>query len=335
MTDVDPIRTAEAVSRLHETGGSALLVSWLMVLGDREAYAAQVRAAVAGESIAVVVLREALFENVNAVMVDTVRLLESNRDICLAAWGEHTARVSVLILARAPLQVPQISSPVLLPDWVPCADGQRIVAFIRDLTFAVDAPLSSSELAASEISERLYDLEQTLTERLTQVALSHAGDAAAFWARIIRGPEEDLDSFLARAVDAHRRVAAPMSFRPSVRQGRSLVSRIWQLSTAANSDVVHAARDLAQSLRLSDDVTAPPDSIMAVIRRPTGNLSTSGQKLAYGLLVTTGAACQVVTSAAHADNYPRYPTSLLSSLSRDLRRSLAEFEALLGALPPL
>lgn len=332
--DVDSGRTAEAVRELHDGGATTLIVTWLMVLGDRETYAARVRAALDGRSIAVVVLREALFENVNAVMSDIVRLIESNRETCMASWPEDADRVSVLILARTPLQVPQVSSPVRLPDWVPCSDGRQTLAVIRDLTFSVDVPLSADELAAGGISEALYDLDATIMARITDTARSQRALTNDFWARIRRNPQEDLERFLADAQIAHRQVQAPASFRPSVREARSPISRLWKQSIGGNGEVVKAAAELEQCLALPDSVATPAESILTVIRRPTARFTSSGHKFAYDLLVTTGGACQLVTSAAHADNYARYPTVLLASLSRDLRRSLAAFERLLGELPP-
>ena len=43
---------------------------------------------------------------------------------------------------------------------------------------------------------------------------------------------------------------------------------------------------------------------------------------AFGLIVTVRAACQLVTAAAHADEYPRFGAQLLQSTSRDLRSFL-------------
>lgn len=332
--DVDAGRTAEAVRSLHDSGATTLIVTWLMVLGDREAYAAQVRAALDGRSIVVVVLREALFENVNAVMSDIVRLIESNREMCLASWPDHAERVSVLILARTPLQVPQVSSPVLLPDWVPCSDGRQTLAVIRDLTFSVDVPLNAGELSAGLISEALYDLDGTITARLAETAGSDRALTEDLWARLRRSAQEDLDDFLAEARIAHRLVQAPASFRPSIKDGRSPVSRLWKQSLGGNSEVVAVAAELERCLALPADIAAPAESILTVIRRPSSRFKSDGQKFAYDLLVTAGGACQVVTSAAHADNYARYPTVLLASLSRDLRRSLAAFERVIGELPP-
>ena len=43
---------------------------------------------------------------------------------------------------------------------------------------------------------------------------------------------------------------------------------------------------------------------------------------AFGLIVTVRGACQLVTAAAHADEYPRFGAQLLQSTSRDLRSFL-------------
>lgn len=330
--EVDPVRVAETVSAMRHGEDPSLSIFWLSIASDREAYAARVREALAGEDVAVVVLREALFTNANAVMADVVKLLEANRECCLGAWRPDAERVGVLIIARAPLLVPQLSSPVILPDWVPCPKSRRVFALISDITFAVDGPLNAEETAVGDISERLHDLEAGLVHRLSEVAAADLPALAALWARMQRR-EEAIAGFLQVASATHASVGSPRGFRPSVRSGTSVVARIWDLSTRSNREVVGIARDLAEAMQLPADLPGPADSLMVAFRRPTERLVGCGERVGYGLIVSVGAACQLVTAAAHADNYARYPLVLMSSLSRDLRRALADLESFLGRLP--
>ena len=64
---------------------------------------------------------------------------------------------------------------------------------------------------------------------------------------------------------------------------------------------------------------------MAVLGRPTNPTRDAGTRWAFDIIVTVRAACQLVTAAAHADAYSRYPVRLVGSLSRELQRSLDGF----------
>lgn len=48
----------------------------------------------------------------------------------------------------------------------------------------------------------------------------------------------------------------------------------------------------------------------------------SRPRWAFELIVTVRGACQLVTAAAHADEYPRFGAQLLQSTSHDLRSFL-------------
>jgi len=50
------------------------------------------------------------------------------------------------------------------------------------------------------------------------------------------------------------------------------------------------------------------------------------------MIVTVATGCQLITAAAHSDDYPPYPSALLTSTSLDIRRSLFGIEQALASL---
>lgn len=71
-------------------------------------------------------------------------------------------------------------------------------------------------------------------------------------------------------------------------------------------------------------------SLVTVLGRPTERLEDPVTQWSFGLIVTSAAACQLLTAAHHADDYDRYPVPLLRSLSLDIRTSLDEVVRVLG-----
>ena len=97
---------------------SALNVYWYEVGGDRDAYAKELRDQIGAAAIVPLIVREAVFDNPNAVLSELIQLIGRNRKAFedqLAGTGARPERIGVVLLTRTTLGLPQIPSPVTLP----------------------------------------------------------------------------------------------------------------------------------------------------------------------------------------------------------------------------
>ena len=121
------------------------------------------------------------------------------------------------------------------------------------------------------------------------------------------------------------KVSNPTAYRPSTAHGTpTVVSMLWAHANSKAPDAVRkTARALADGLRIEDDDARDDASLMAVLNRPSDWKKMDARvQWAFCLIVTVRGACQLVTAAAHADEYPAFGAQLLQSTSLDLRSFL-------------
>ncbi|MFE2567294.1 hypothetical protein [Streptomyces mirabilis] len=332
---IAPTYLAAAIRGRLAASASELSGFWFQVRGDRNNYARELQQQLAGDPVVVLVVRRAPFDNVNAVLDDFVVLLDENQEACEKHLTSDLAtdRHAVVLLARNTLQIPQISSPVILPAWFPRLGGRTTSVIIEDLTWRAESPLNTTEAAIGELCQLLFDLEGALLERLHTVCTQTRAATDSFWDQTRRDGDGAFADFLEGVRHTRRDVRNPSSYRPSVREGRSLIARIWGKTQATPPDSLgKPGKALAQALALPEAVDASwYRSIVAVLSRPAGPMPAE-RAFATNIMVTITAACQMITAAAHADAYPSYPVPLIRSMSFDLRQGLAGARRTLIAL---
>jgi hypothetical protein len=330
--DVMPKRLAENVIRRFQESASEVSAFWITVDGPREEYAALVRQALTDLPIAVLIVRDAGFNNPNAVAADLIGILETNREACEAVLFSDPLSLNcgVILLGRVPLSVPQSSSPVRLPGWFPARGGQIASLFLEDLTWIADAPLNCHEARIAEICEHLYSLEGALVACLAEANAKDHNAGNAFMEIIRQDGDPKYSALLSDFDTYHAETTVPSAFRPSLKEGRSVIGRLWRIIQVRPPEGLHApSKALAKAVGLPLDSLPDCDSFTAVLSRPSTRDGSSTVKFFRNIVTTVGSACQFVTAASHADQYSRYPVQLLVSFSYDLRKSLATAERVL------
>ena len=139
------------------------------------------------------------------------------------------------------------------------------------------------------------------------------------------------DDFLSAAQAVLDAVKNPRDYRPSAKSG-TVVGNLWSLTGRTHPDGLRkVASSLAQGIQVgAGEIEGHDESIVAVLGRPPNPIRDAEIRWAFDMIVTVRAACQLVTAAAHADEYSRYPVRLVGSLSRELQRSLDGFVDVLG-----
>jgi hypothetical protein len=331
---VDPERLASVVAARLSHADVEVSAYWIQVIGDREDYAQKLRDALSGCPVGVFIVRDVAFDNPNSILVDLINILNRNRMTCeeLLSKAEGSSRFGAVLLSRTLLSVSQASSPATLPDWFPICGGQTVSIVIEDLTWTADAPLNSQEAKIDEICERLYECEGALLRRLRAAHISDHNCGNALMEVIRRSETERYDSVLTEFDHYHTGIRVPSAFRPSLREGKSLISRLWGIVQVTTCESLHRpSKALATALALHDQIESDwQESFISVLHRPSNRDKVPSHRFARNLLMSVASSCQLITATAHADAYARYPIPLLISFSYDLRCALLDSERILA-----
>ena len=304
--------------------------------GDRDAFGQGLKEESPGLPLCPIVLRSSGFTDPNAVAADLLTVIESARSELehpdFAERMRSASRVEIVLIARRELELESTSSPIVLPSWFPMLPSTSVTATITDLTWSTHVSLSADELHAGEIASLLYELDRELVHNLRA---SHQDDhqrVNALHDALGRSESRSFTDLLSSADMALSRIRNPRDFRPS-RRGPTVVGYLWNLASKTSADQLpRQARRLGTALALShEDLREARMSLVTVLGRPTERLEDPVMRWSFDLIVTSAAACQLLTAAHHADDYDWYPVPLLRSLSLDIRTSLDAVVRVLGA----
>jgi hypothetical protein len=330
LEDIAPTYVADAVVRRLASAHVEISAYWIKVTGNRDDYAAAIQRAVSGQPVLVCVVRDNSFSNPNAVAADVMGIIESNRAAAekLLFNDGPELHCAVVLLGRSSLTVAQASSPVTLPDWFDMWAGKTVSIVIEELTWAVDVALNCPEAKVGEICEKLYTLEGSLIKRLHAVYEIRRDSGHAFMEVIRQESDGKYAELLSEFATCHANISVASAFRPSLREGASLVSRMWRVVQARSpSDLHKPVKALATALDLDPDATF--ESFAGLLSRPSNRDASAVHGLCRSMLASVSSGCQFVTAAAHADAYRRYPLPLVIAFSFELRNSLTQVETIL------
>ena len=319
-------------SRVSQSTGP-ICVYWMQVLGDRDAYASALREALKPVSCAVIVVRRPVFMDPNSVMSDLAGLLAEHELECRESIdsGKSDDPLIVVFLSRSPLGVPQLSSPVVVPQWIPNIGGSVVSVSIEDMSRAVVAPLDSPEVATTELAEGLFRLEGLMLGRMNDMWRHDKQIADVFCGQLGRDGDPQFSLLLESMVEHRKSVVYAGAYRPSRRTANSLTARLWSVGQDRNSEEGGPAKALARCLGLREAGCSVKPSLFYVLRRPT-NQPTSWEAAGRDVIVTVTTTCQLLTASAHADVYPTFSVDLIASASREMRESLRSWEQFLARL---
>jgi hypothetical protein len=336
MIEISVQALAEAVVRRLEEAKSVFSAYWVQVPEGREGYARQLAETLTGEPVAVQVIRDGRFTNANALMSDLVEVLAA----CREEWEQRLAvgndgKCGLVLLSRSGLTVPQVASPVVLPAWFPVAGGTEVWTVIEDLTWSADGRLGAQDAKIEDVSECLVGLEDALVARMGRVLEGDRDRRKTMAMLETIGREGETFRDILDAASGHRtRITSTAAFRPSRRGGHTVVARLWGVVLERSPEnLTKPSRALAKALDLPDGLDREwHESLCAVLGRPATRDDSREVRFARNIYLTVAASCQLITAAAHSDEYEPYPITLLKAFSYDLRRAMAAAEGMLSAL---
>jgi len=305
-------RIADTVLQVMSNKSAGLFVFWHHVIRDRNALRDDLARTLVGTGVVPLVLHGARFLTPNAVLSDLLALIEENKDAFSSLDPYPSdAPIGVILLSRSELDVPQCSSPAVMPKWMPRLGGQEVYAHIQDLTYTgITAPFNDPQLMERGLKKSLYDLESALVDRLlaTREYLERPGNS--LWDRL-REESEYLSygGFLRVARKYLDSVSSQKAYRPSARNDDCFSSRLIRICAKSSPDQLRKiAKALASALVLGkQEIFFPSPPAVAFLYRPSSPDPTPAISWGRGIIIAVFSEAQLCNAAAHADEYPEYP----------------------------
>jgi hypothetical protein len=339
LTDPTAELVAENIRELAGRSTYGLSAYWLSVAGSRQEYAERLGALLAPHGTPVLIVRKQRFDNANYLTEDLASLLGENRAAVLEALPRESGRsrgINIVLLGRTELAVMQTDSPVIWPEWVPNVGGREVPCLITDITRRINVPMNAHAARASEVNRALYAVEGALVRRLIEVSEREPAAHQRFFAAVRRRTDVSWPDFLGRAKRSWRNVDATESYRPTVKQGDAIVSRLWETAqSGSQSGIRDTAAGLARALWISDGTVIGEwrEGMFSVLGRPHPTKESRADAFSRAIVHTVSASLQYITCAAHGGEYQRFPLQLVASVVADLYGSLRGIENCLNLLP--
>jgi hypothetical protein len=314
-----------------------VLLFWLRVEDDRDKCKAAIAKIFEAEAnVFPVVLRKSLFLDPNAWAMDVAAVLADHREYVIRATEliESGRPLAVVVIAKTALDTAQSSSPARLPDWFPRFGGQEVAAIVRDLTVVAGATLKDKEARLGDLSCSLFGVEQAACSRFEQLLSLDKHHGQPLWNSLVkaRSGAESRQLFLVGWKEGLRRVGDPYGYRPTLKEKYSLVGALWSAFIDTPPAGLGAVGDALQEFLglKTAERTRDLEPLLPILFRGVNDGSLGRDvKVARGIIIGVGSACQLVTAGAHADQYGRVRASLLSAISIDMREWLGRVELIL------
>lgn len=312
--------------------GEPIEAFWIAVDGSRHEVVDKVEAECFSVPVIPVAVTGGLFEDANAVLDDLVTLLSQARSKFAGQQAAHIrekGRCVFVLVSRSPLTIPQVSSPVVIPEWFPVCAGELLTIRMRDMTWVAQVPLSDASIAIDSLRAELFGVELALQDRLLRVHQNSHGAGNALW-EMLKSTVRDVPSyaeFLQRCAQGAATIAEAKGFRPSVTDGRAVTSAILATWTKLSPDSLHkfsSALSVALGIPVGWDgqFHVAVGTVVYRSASPRWDQTPIGVRFCRNLITAVGWSIQISTACAHADGYPRFSAPLLKSLSIDLRKAL-------------
>lgn len=311
-------------SRLSLLKRTDLAVFWFQVSTEREKFKSDLIECRKKMTVVPLIVRDDGFNAPNAILSDLSKLITANRDEFSTPCT--TSPTVIVILSKTTLEVPQLSSPITLPSWVPNCGGLTVNAVIEDLSYTADTLFNPAVIQMDGIYEQLWRLERVFTDRLERENLrDHRQTNALLNYFRASDPTITIQSMVDKSRRYRIQFSEPSAFRPSVRDSACLVSRFVAIVSQSSPDELSKrCKWISDALGCPEAGKYPPEALIAVLLRPTNRISDPKVRLARNIVLSVYCAYQLANTSAHAGEYGRYPILLLRGISYDLRNVLSK-----------
>jgi len=328
---LNPQVISDYLKKLHQSRNSGVAAYWLEEAASRSELASQLSSHLAGLAILTAAVPKGSFNDPNGIIDDLAKMISDQ-----SGWFEthnrqaiiQEQKFSLVLISKTPLGVPQISSPVTLPDWFPLWPSRLLTVNIQSITDLVDISVGSPDIPMVLINASLHSLEVALCARFSLVFHRAPQVSNKLCARFggSKGPA-DLMRMIAQSEEERRKNKSTNDFRPGGSAVSAyLVSHMFRQWWECSHSGLHGlAVDIANALDIhsSSEVEAQYSLASLLTRTAKPKLSETpyGVTFASNALVSLSHAIQFTNAAHHAGEYPNFPAVLTVSYAQDLARS--------------
>lgn len=316
-----PERVIELINCVPWLSGRRVRAIWLKLDSiSRKEFSQKIAVIDSDHSIVPLIVEPHYFQNSNSLLSDLLRTIEGNRD-SLSKLVDSTKLITLVLLSKDDLKIPQVSSPITFPEWFPILAGKEDTIYLHDLRQSAQVSLlNSTYVKIEQISEAIYEIEWKLVKRMKENGVTSPmksflskthGEGINF--------QIELDQF-----DKHvSSIPSPSSYRLNGKNKESLLcALIATILKSSPDDMIGIAKKMSLAYNAKAQTSIKP-TLMAVMMRPTQKPDQITQNF-HSLLIGIYQAYQLMNAAAHAAEYPAYPSDLVESNSHDLVRFLSE-----------
>lgn len=316
---------SQRIPRRHDL--HPVVAYWMKATDNRQRYAEQLTLLASGLVVPLVVT--AGFQNPNAVANDLGQLIRDNRGKLEGVPPPTESHPLVLVLlSRTEFGVNDVTSPTLLPDWLPGLGGRTALIRVEDLTWRIEVAANHPDVQTADLRERLFRLDRAVTARLRiGAAAGRTPNPQGELGKLLvgAGAAKTLEGLLSEAEQEFDAVSDPAEFRLALRAPRTpLAAMVSLASDTPAKRAVKAAGELSHLLALPPSADDRPTlvALLAGLNTLEKTISTA-DRFCWNLIITAHAAHRLSTIAAHAAEVPCFPAPLLQSACYEIRKSLA------------
>jgi hypothetical protein len=327
MLSTDTI--AESLLQLHLQQVEKIEVFWIEVTSSRQQLIQDLTERLGRHPIMVAQVARDRFQDPNGVCDDLNLTIQENQHWCTQEARELVAahqRFSLVLVSKRPLTIPQLSSPVALPDWFPQWPGEILIANVQSVFPKITLSLASPDIPQDAINSALFELEQAICHRLQAVVQLTPNAADALMREIGTGKAPTTVANLIASSERDRQSRSGIEFRPggSVESGFivSHLARVWRDCTPKNRYDLSSHAAAAMGLSAASGVDAQY-SLSALLSRGKENFTKTPAHITFSrnLLVTLSDVVQFVNGIHHADEFPQFPAVLTITFAKNLAAS--------------
>jgi hypothetical protein len=338
---LSPSTIADSLRRFHRQQSEDIEAFWIESAGSRQQLATELQTLVEDLPLLVTTVVRDRFIDPNGIVDDlSLTILENE------AWFTPVRRelvirdqkFSIVLVSKRPLGVPQISSPVSLPDWFPMWPGRLLTANITSVFSSITLSLASQDIPEAAINNALFCLEQSLCNRLEAVSRS-APTASNQLMKAVASSASVFTNLTELFASSRQglQLRTGDEFRPggSAESGFivSQLARIWR--DCPPKDRQKLAAHTAEALGLSERSTIDSQfSLSALLTRGKEKPHTVPVHITFSrnLMVTVSDVVQFINGIHHADEFPQFPAVLTITFAKELANSCRMAAQTIGRL---
>jgi hypothetical protein len=327
---LSPLTIADSLIRFHEQQTEDIEAFWVESLGSRQQLVPELHILTEGRPILVTIVGSGRFADPDGIVDDLSLTIQDNESWFIPARRELVIRdqkFSLVLVSKRPLGVPQLSSPVSLPDWFPLWPGRLLTANIKSVFSSITLSLASADIPEAAINNALFMLEHAINNRLAMVFQSTPTAATKLMAAIANSPSDPTSiATLIASSKAGCQLRTGDEFRPGgdVKSGFivSQLARVWRDCPPKNRQ--EFATNAADALGLSETNAIDTQfSLMSLLTRGKEKLQTTPAHITFcrNLLGTVSDVVQFINGRHHADEFPQFPAVLTITFATELANS--------------